>query len=349
MSAATANFLLGAMLRGSSAWLYGVGVALRNWYYDRGVSVEHARVPVVSVGNITTGGTSKTPMTILLAEMLMQRGIRIAVVARGYRRRSKGVVVVSDGVSRRLPVEETGDELAIIADRLPGVIVIAATRRIEGVRCAVERYNAECVLLDDGFQHRQLYRDMDIVMVDAATLDPRAALLPMGVLREPLASLRRAHVLCCLDRSYTSKCQSMVPHAYVLTASVELAGLYTLGGSPYEFTGTSPAVAVCGIAHPERFVSFLTQHGIDVVEYIFFRDHHWYTARDVQSILAQAQSVGVEWIVTTEKDAIKLSRFTEYFDQAGYKVAVAQIRLQLPVQDGEHLCNEIVNLCRRYA
>ncbi|MCX7930088.1 MAG: tetraacyldisaccharide 4'-kinase, partial [Chlorobi bacterium] len=291
-------------------------------------------IPVISVGNITTGGTSKTPMVIALAEMLDAWGLRVAIVSRGYkRRRGTAVQVVSDGRGYRAPVEVSGDEPSLLAERLPRAVVIVAKRRYNGAVLAHKQFGADVILLDDGFQHRSLYRQIDVVMVDRATLDRYNALLPAGTLREPLASLRRAHVLCAIgvDRSHVNARAAC--GTVVIGARSRISQWRTLDGEQSEPPSGS-VVVVCAVARPERFPQMLEEEFTDlhVVQFLSWRDHHWFTEQDVRRIITVAQPV--RRIVTTEKDAVKLSRFAEQFKQNGCVVYIACLSLEIP--NAEH-------------
>ncbi|GIV53806.1 MAG: tetraacyldisaccharide 4'-kinase [Candidatus Kapaibacterium sp.] len=322
--------------------LYGTAVAGRTWWYDRGWSVRRLPIPVVSVGNITTGGTGKTPMVIALAQMLATSGVRVAVVSRGYGRKGRGVAVVSDGDRYRAPIVASGDELAVVAERVPRAIVIAARRRYDGARVAHERYGAELVLLDDGFQHRQLARTLDIVMVDAATLAPQNAMLPAGTLREPLSSLQRAHILCALGVDAAAARQFAATDARIVEARQRLVQWNSLHGESIE-TPRGEAIVVCAIARPERFRALVEQAAsLSVRDMLCWRDHHWYSRRDVERIIASAQKAPV--LVTTEKDAVKLRNYAEQFTRAGCVVAVARMALEFPPPDEEWLQSVMVNL-----
>lgn len=318
-----------ATLRPISA-LYSRAIAWRNWFYDKGWGVRRAPVPVISVGNITTGGTGKTPMVIALGQMLLERGIRIAVVSRGYRRKGRGITIVSDGSGSRAPVAQSGDELALIADRLPGAVVIASRRRYDGALRAWKEYNARVVLLDDGFQHRALARDLDVVMVDAATLDAENLVIPAGTLREPLESLRRAHVLCTVDPEC---CQMLQRAGFIpaLHATLSLEQWTDLQGEPIE-TPRGDAVEVCAIARPERFRTMLERHcQLQIRQALCWSDHHWYSAADVEHIIDRAEQCRL--VVTTEKDAVKLRQYCEQFRRRGCVVAVAQMALTFSPAD----------------
>ena len=178
------------------SWLYGCGVVMRNVLYDRGfLHAEHVEVPVLSVGNITTGGTGKTPVVESIAKTFLKHGVRPAVVSRGYKRRTRGLVEVSDGAVVKTTAAECGDEPFLLATRIPRTVVVVDEQRVRGARYAAQKLGAQVMILDDGFQHRALYRNLNIVLIDASHPPFGMSMLPAGHRREPLRSLKRADVI----------------------------------------------------------------------------------------------------------------------------------------------------------
>lgn len=327
--------------------LYAMVVSLRNRCYDRGIGVRSVGIPVVSVGNITVGGTGKTPMVLALTEWLCRRGLRVAVVSRGYGRQSRGTIVVADGSGTKVPVTSSGDELALIAQRIPTAVVIAAESRFEGALLAQEQYGADVVLLDDGFQHRRLHRDVDIVLVDAATLDPSNALIPCGTLREPLTNLHRADILCAIGVEREAVARYAADDVTVVEAYIRIRRWRTLDGVP-TIPPVGDVVAVCAIANPQRFArSLRADAGVNVTDMLVWRDHHWYTRSDAERIIETARRLGTCSIVTTEKDAIKLAAFAEQFARAACVVRVAVAQLEFRSDDGEVLHLRLSNFLGR--
>jgi tetraacyldisaccharide 4'-kinase len=273
--------------------IYSAVTRTRNEFYDRGVlSARRLRGPVVSIGNIAAGGSGKTPLVIALGEMLKRRGVSFDVLSRGYGRKTKGVALVHPDGS----AAEFGDEPLLIARRLEVSVVIGEDRYAAG-RFAEENFGPRLHLLDDGFQHRGLARDYDIVMVNAS--DARDRLIPRGRLREPLAALLRAD-------------------AIVLTNDTPADGLPLHHQSVWRVQRdiiapdvADPCVAFCGIARPDAFFGQLRAAGINIVGTRKFRDHHAYTKSDVRSLLSARTKTGATSFVTTEKDAINLEPFLE--------------------------------------
>jgi len=306
--------------------IYGFGVRLKLYLYRRGVWQRH-KLPckVISLGNITVGGTGKTPTAQRLASFIRDLGYRVVILNRGYRAGSTApVALVSDGQKTHLTVAEAGDEAYLLAKNLPGVpVVIGKNRAITGVY-AVEQLQAEVVILDDGYQHWQVERDLDIVLIDTVNVFGNNFLLPRGVLREPLKNLDRAHafLLTKVDQSTPEARQAIRmtlacfnPDALVVESIhqprcfIEVAEWHKgtgCGGQSLDTVRGRPVMAVSAIGNPSSFEQTLTAQGAQVVDSIRFPDHHSYTTAEMQAVMEKAQKQGVACLVTTEKDAVKI-------------------------------------------
>lgn len=287
--------------------IYGAVVEARNLLYDRGVlPARSLRGPVVSIGNLSVGGSGKTPFVILLGELLKARGVKFDVLSRGYGRKTKGVLLVDPGGS----ATQFGDEPLLIARRLEVPVVLGEDRHAAGL-FAETKFGPQLHLLDDGFQHRALARNFDIVLVTPD--DVRASLLPTGRLRERLASLHRAD-------------------AVVLTSGADPASFPLDGKLVWRLRrGIAPAnvaarpVAFCGIARPQNFMLQLRKAGIEPAAEAVYHDHHAYTETDIRELLALKANSAAGGFVTTEKDAINLGA---YFS-ALQPLAVVPVRMEL--------------------
>jgi tetraacyldisaccharide 4'-kinase len=271
--------------------IYGGVVGARNALYDRGWLRSHSlRGSVISVGNLSAGGSGKTPFVILLGEVLKARGIGFDVLSRGYGRRSRGVLLVDPGGLPR----DFGDEPLLIARRLQAPVVVGENRYAAG-RLAESRFGPQIHLLDDGFQHRGLGRDFDIVLVTSE--DGRDRLLPSGRLREPLRSLRRADAVVLSSGA--------APESFPLAGKT--VWRVRRGIVPRDVPPRP--VVFCGIARPQNFLLQLRAAGIDPVAEAFFRDHHAYTEKDVRDLLQLQRRSEAGGFVTTEKDAVNLGGY----------------------------------------
>lgn len=287
--------------------IYGGIVATRNALYDHGaLRARGLQGSVISIGNLSTGGSGKTPFVILLGELLKARGIKFDVLSRGYGRTSRGVLLVDPA---GLP-KQFGDEPLLIARKLQ-VPVIVGEDRFEAGRFAENNFGAQFHLLDDGFQHRGLHRDFEIALVTPQDATDR--LLPAGRLREPLSSLRRADV--------------------VLVASGADAGSFPAEGKRIWRVrrGILPQnvpprpVVFCAIARPQNFVLQLRAANIEPAAEAFYRDHHAYTERDIRELMALKQKSEAGGFVTTEKDAVNLG---PYFS-ALQPISVVAVKMEL--------------------
>jgi tetraacyldisaccharide 4'-kinase len=268
--------------------LYGAASGMRNSLFDRGVLQPHQlEQPVISVGSLSAGGAGKTPFVIALGELLKARGISFDVLSRGYRRKTRGVLVVEpDGRA-----SDFGDEPLLIARRL-GIPVIVGERRYEAGRVAERKFQPQLHILDDGFQHRSLFRDFDIVLLTADDFHDR--LLPSGRLREPLSSLERADAV-------------VLPSG--LAAEHPTLRQKTIWRVERELILPNPPpapIAFCGIARPEQFFAQVRAAGITPAAQLSFGDHHAYVRSDVQRLLNECAKLQAGGFLTTEKDAVNL-------------------------------------------
>jgi len=270
------------------ARIYGAVVRTKNALHDRGaLRTRRLRGPVVSVGNVAVGGSGKTPFVILLGELLKARGIQFDVLSRGYGRASTGVLLVDPQGSP----QEFGDEPLLIARRL-GVPVVVGEKRYDAGKFAEARFGPQLHILDDGFQHRALARDLDIVLVNQS--DFQDQLLPKGRLRESLAALKRADVIVMEEST------KYLPSWIGSKAMWRIRRGLTIPALP------SRMVAFCGVARPERFFTELREAAVKAAVEVAYSDHHVYTEKDVRHLLAVQEEKNCGGFVTTEKDVINL-------------------------------------------
>ena len=280
----------------------------RGWYERHPDRVKRLSRPVISVGNLTVGGSGKTPIVAALAQLLMEAGERPAILSRGYgrRRASDGVVVVSDGGQVLAGPDQSGDEPQMLARALPGVAVVVSADRYLAGTLAERRFGCTVHLLDDGFQHVQLARDVDLLAVSRADLEEQ--LLPAGRLREPPEAAARADAVLVAGDDADARLVSDALRLPTFRVVVH----YDEARLIDPFAASLPAlpdrrvVAVAAIARPERFFAAARAQGWDVAREIVFRDHHWFTSRDLEAISNAARETGAAIVMTTEKDAMRL-------------------------------------------
>jgi len=287
--------------------LFGLGVRARNALYDRGLArAQRLRGPVVSIGNLSVGGSGKTPFVLLLGELLQARGLKFDILSRGYGRATRGVALVDPAGSPR----DFGDEPLLMARRLDVPVIIGESRYAAGV-LAEQRFGPQLHLLDDGFQHRSLARDFDIVLVTPE--DIRDRLLPAGRLREPLTSLHRADAVVLANGASRE--------AFPLDQ--KLAWRVRRGIVPIDVPARP--IVFCGIARPKNFVAQLRTAGIEPVAEAVYRDHHAYTDQDIRDLLDLRQRSEADGFVTTEKDAVNLGGYMAALSP----LAVVPVKMEL--------------------
>ncbi len=333
------------LLRSASA-VYGRVIVLRNAWYDRRGTTTRLSVPVISVGNLTVGGTGKTPFVIDLIHRLDALGFSPAVIARGY---------------GSLP-GEPNDEQKLIEKNCPGVAYVSDPDRRRAGKIASGQFGADVIVLDDGFQHRRLARDFDIVLVDATCPFGYGHVLPRGFLREPVIGLRRAQVVVltrCNQVSRTELARSearlreLAPEAAHLKCNHRVTGVDRLDGTPVGTDQLAPTLKGVGaeggldrkrvvlfaaIAHPQSFVTTVSSLGAEVVATRWFPDHHRYTRLNLQSLLQSNRFPTHDYLVTTEKDAVKLAEIRG-FDPA--KIVVVRVAIDF-VDDGGTMLQAIL-------
>ena len=295
----------------------GAAVALRNHLYDRELlRPTKLSCLVVSVGNLTVGGTGKTPTAILLAALLKEHGYRPAVLSRGYGGHAKASVnVVSDGNRVLLGWREAGDEPVMIAGALPGIPVLTGPKRSLTGKAAMERFGADILVLDDAFQHRSLFRDIDIVLMDAARPFGNGLLLPRGPLREPPHALSRASILLRTGDAHREEPLRefpSLPSFRGIHRPRELVEAATGRVSPPTSLQGQKVLAFAGIASPEAFRRGLTALGAKVISFQAFPDHHPYGRSDIEALRRLAAESGAARSGTTEKDGVRLADFPDF-------------------------------------
>ncbi len=315
--------------------IYSTAMWLRNRRYDRSPAAsQSAGIPVISIGNITTGGTGKTPLVIETTRRLLELGRRPAILTRGY-----GAAAGA-----------TADEVLEFREALPDVPVVVDPDRVAGAARARAQHHADCLVLDDGFQHRRLRRDLDIVLLDA--LDPWGGgfVLPAGRLREPLAGLRRADLLV-ITRANQAESNAVgeigrsladrAPDAPILTAEVTPAALTFADGAPRQPAelGYHSVLPVCGLGNPATFLRVVEELAGRVCRPRLFRDHERYSRRQAAGLVRLARAIGADLVVTTRKDWVKLAPLWPAGD-AGDVPRLARLDVRMELVDDQGIFDE---------
>ncbi len=314
------------------AGIYGAVAQLRLWLFDHGILHRYPLgCQVISVGNITAGGTGKTPMVEALARVLQQKGRKVAILSRGYRKKEDSLGtrvrrgldrrppprIVSDGKTVLLDSEHAGDEPYMLAKNLAGVVVLVDKDRVNSGRYAVRTFGCDTLLLDDGFQYQRLKHRMDLVLVDCGNPFGNGNVLPRGILREPLRNLRRARFLCItkVRGRDTTALRALIRRHNPTAGLMEcdhiprsLRDAFTGAERPLSALRGANVFSVAGIASPAGFDTSLEDLGATILDCRHFADHHRYGADEIADILARAAALGADMVVTTEKDAVRMPR-----------------------------------------
>ena len=325
--------------------LYDVITRARKAAYRNGLfTVYRLPAPVISIGNITTGGTGKTPLVEWVSRLLAKDGRNVCVLTRGYGRSNPETqVVVSDGSRILVDERQAGDEPFLLAGKLLGVArVIANADRVAAGHWAIQNLGANAFVLDDAFQHLRIARDVDIVTIDATNPWGDGELLPHGRLREGIDGLSRAHciVITRADqvKSVDQLRTSIQKHtsAQVFTSRMVTASLQTIHGEPADQNALTSAslAAFCGIGNPASFFTHLERAGARVVRTQTYRDHHVYRQNDIDQLTEKAKMAGATALVTTAKDAVKLNAL--HFELPCYKLEIG-----IAIDDAEQLAGYI--------
>ncbi|MGI8641574.1 MAG: tetraacyldisaccharide 4'-kinase [Pyrinomonadaceae bacterium] len=306
------------------SWLYGTIVEARNSLYKKGVLKSYSLgVPTVSIGNITVGGTGKTPLVAFVAEVLAEKGESVCILSRGYGRENPNSrVLVSDGEKILADVKRAGDEPFELARKLLGkAIIVADANRVSAGNWAREKFGITTFVLDDAFQHRKVKRDLDIVTIDATNPFGNKKLLPSGILRESLENLKRADAVVITRANLSkdisnlkSQIEQFNPNCPIFVSKNKISGLMNLEEFPAKAQRTKDkeqrtkdkSLAFCALGNPNNFFEQLRQENFDLVTTQTFPDHHFYTQNDIKKIEKNARANDAKVLLTTVKDAVKL-------------------------------------------
>ncbi len=333
---------------------YRTAVKLRTLAYCRGV-IKQQRLPgiVVSIGNITTGGTGKTPAVMMMAEWGRKQGYNVAVLSRGYGGKYRQEILdVSDGKQILAGPEDSGDEPFLLAARLKDVAVIVSRNRYKAGWHAIRRYGSNFFILDDGFQHLQLARDIDIVLVDTSNPFGNGHVLPWGPLREPVSHIRRANI-CIFTHSAdfpTGIIEKISRHNKNLSFffAEHLPEEIVFPGSnereQVDFLNKKTVIAFAGIAHPAAFKKTLLDHGADMLYFKRFPDHYSFSGTDVGFLLEQKKRLGARYLITTEKDWSRLIPFCK--DRSD--IAILRIRFAITPEHKDPFFRKITELIKEH-
>jgi len=292
-------------------------------------SAKDFKLPIISVGNITIGGSGKTPLVIYLAKFLLKNGKTPGIVSRGYGRKSKGLVVVHDGKKIKAKVESTGDEPLLMASILKSVPVIVCENRREAIRHLLNFSKVDIIIMDDGFQHRRVKRDLDIITISANDSKNDYRLLPWGKLREPLKNINRSNAIVFTKTdnftppNMVAEVQSVYKGTSIASSIIQVLMKYDSSGLHKSSPSAEALFAFCGIGEPDSFFKSIKELELKLGGKRIFSDHQEYTNSVISELSDQIKSSNCTAIITTEKDLVKLSEsFLDEFDIFVIKVEV---------------------------
>ena len=307
------NLLLSCILLPLSI-IYGAATYIRNVLFDRNLLKQHQfNLPVLSIGNITVGGTGKTPFTCFMADLLKELGYKPGIVSRGYGRKSKGVLIVHNGTSVCSNVAESGDEPYMIGKILRDTPIIVSEEKYHGIEEMIKNFDVNFIILDDAFQHRKVKRDLDIVLMNSQEPKSHYHLLPLGRLRESLSGLRRADII--IHTKHNGHTQPhMSDRVKKYSTAPQLVSMNEFKILQYKnneyisvnISELNNVVAFCGIARPESFTSILDDLGLEVSDLHSFNDHQEYNTKILDRLQTSLEMCQSKSILTTEKDLVKL-------------------------------------------
>lgn len=318
-------------------------MSIRNKLYDWHIfrSFKIPNCSVISIGNITVGGTGKTPAVEFLAKHLIERGKTVAILSRGYRRKRRGTVLVTDGKNLLVNSGDSGDEPYLLAKTLSNVPILVEKNRVKGGRFLEKNFPVDYILLDDAFQHRKVHRDLNIVLIDSTIGFGNQVTLPGGILRERLSGLKRADMIWLTRVDQINEIGTWIK---LIKKYIDVPIIKTIHHPcSLHFVTSKEQISLneltekkvfifSGIGNPFAFRRTIGQLKVDLKGELIFRDHHTYHNSDLLKIEDQAIKTGAEWIITTEKDAVRIHRSSEM------KVPIFYLKIRLKIVEGiEHL------------
>jgi len=331
--------------------LYSFIIKIRNWFFDKNVFQERTPVAkIISIGNITVGGSGKTPAVMMVTQLLKNNSRKVGVLSRGYGRNSLGYLLVSNGEKINTTVDECGDEMYFMSEELK-VPSAVAERRVDGARKLIRDSNVNTIVLDDAFQHRWIHRDIDIVIFDDSFLNKvgqfEQKMLPLGTMREPFESLKRADIII-INRKFSEKTEisnkfkKYFINKKVFTGYYQIKGIYDVKTHNFfdnsEFQGQKSLV-VCGIARPDSFLNVLINNEIDITNKMIFPDHKNYSLKEIQQIRKKFYDTNSYSVLTTQKDSVKFTKYSKELDD----IDIYYLKIELRIDEQEEFNELILN------
>jgi len=334
------------------AILYSAIISFRNFLFNNGIfREERIKAKIISVGNLTVGGSGKTPTVTYILKLLKNNNVNVGVLSRGYGRNSKGYKLVSDGNNLLLSVSESGDEIVQVAEecKVPAAV---SEKRVLGAKKLIAETDVNLIVLDDAYQHRWIARDLNILVFDQRFLMKKGSIeqkvLPLGRMREPFSAMNRADLIL-INRKFNKKrklpniFKELIIGKKVFYCNYKSSGLIDVKNeqlySLSEFEGQKSLV-VCGIARPFSFLKILEDCKIDIANRMLFKDHKEYNLKEVQQIRKIFYETNSYSVITTEKDFVKLKEFTKELDD----IDIYYLKIELQIEDDVKFNEEILSI-----
>jgi tetraacyldisaccharide 4'-kinase len=317
---------------------YGLVQKGRAFLYKKGlIRVKRIGSMVISIGNITVGGTGKTPAVIAIAEVGKEKGFKVAILTRGYGGKAKGINPVTDGTNILLGFIDAGDEPYLMAKKLHGVSIVKGKDRHLSARLAMERFGSNLFILDDGFQHLKLNRDMNILLIDATDPFGNGYLFPRGILREPLTAMRRADIVVLTKSDMSKKNLGIIdkirrynPSAPIFFSYYRPLDLVNIRGDimSIEDIKGKALFLFSGLASPSSFRPLVERYGARIISELTYPDHFYYSKEDIDNIKEKASGLGADMLVTTEKDIVRIPNSES-------QTQIYALRIEFVIEDKE--------------
>lgn len=320
---------------------YEFAMTVRNKLYDSGILKTHTvSVPVISVGNITTGGTGKTPMISFIAKHFLKQGMKVAVIARGYKRESKDIQTLSASNKKEPNTELFGDELTMLFEEMRNnhgnrFYIAAAANRVKAAEILIEMYKPDIILLDDAFQHRKIKRDIDLVMIDASDFSHNSSstkyTIPSGKLRESISGLHRAGLMIQNNKTEKYDCIASIGMNKKSSCIIGYKTEYIMDfkNDILQNRDSKKAIVFSGIAEPASLTALINAEGITIEKNVRFADHHVYTDRDIEQLTKTFSGDNI--FITTEKDFVKIREFKDFIKK--YPVYYLKLRIEFEINE----------------
>ncbi len=316
-----------AILSSISSKIIETIIKKRNKGFDTGtIPIYRSSKPVISVGNLTFGGSGKTPLTIAIAKELIQKGFKPGIIGKGYKRKHKDINIIHDGKNLLTDWHHAGDEMFLIAEKL-NIPVVVHNKKFEAAKI-IEQLDTDVTILDDGFQHRYLHRDLDFVIIDSNTIN-YPWFPPRGNLREPIDSLDRADLVFANEDLKIHDAFSKFEKYKPILFKQHIDNVYEIFSHQTTIVDDRPVLAFCGVANPIRFYGNILKTGAIITQFIEFKDHHNYSKRDLSKLLRLAKKLQISTLITTEKDAVKLGEFKDLFKMKNIDILALPIRYEI--------------------